>query len=470
MWLVFDGLQAARPRASKAALLFSKIKAMRKKLFKQTDLRYAAAFRAGFSGIGARGVAILATFTSIPFVEDYLGDERFGLYLTLLSFTAFLSFTDFGVGNGLKALIAKAVGLEDNEKIRSLITNAFVFFSSVAVVGVGTAWILKVVVPWPSIFNVSDPQAVSEAEPAIYALMLCFFLSMPLAIVRQVQQAIQKGHLANTWEAVGSIATFLALMCAIQLHAGLPTLIFAIMGAPLLVKLANTLWFFGHAAPHFSPSLGLAKHAVVGSLLRVGGLFVVLQVASAGTFMSDNIIVAQIIGPDSVQDLALPAQLFGIISTIASIMLIPLWPAYGEASSREDVGWIRRSLKLSTVLVAFGAFIGGSLLALLTPWILELWVGGAVEFNGPLVAGLIVWKTLESTGMALAVYLNGILRIRLQVLLAILLLVAAVPMKILSALIFGVAGIPWATSLCYAVITLVPLTFVIFIKANQILK
>jgi len=430
--------------------------------------RYTAAFRAAFVGLGARGIGIATSLISIPFVNRYLGDERFGLYLTLLSLTAFLSFTDFGVGNGLKSRIAQAIGRDDAHETKALVSNAFLFLGLVALAGIAAATLLQMAVPWATVFNVSDVQAVAEAGPAVFWLMVCYALSLPLNVVQHTQQALQKGHLASTWEALGSLTTLVALFGTIAMEATLPVLILAFMGAPLLTKALNTLWYFGTRERQIAPSLGLVEQRIIHSLVGTGGLFVVLQLVGAGAFMSDAIVIAQVIGPASVQDFALPEKLFNLISMVVSVLLLPLWPAYGEAFARRDTAWVMRTLRLTVILGGGAGLFGGTLLAVLSPWLLTLWVGDAVEASATLLVGLAVWKTLESIGVALAMYLNGVLEIRIQVLLAILLLMTAIPTKILFASLFGVAGMPWATIACYLVTTLIPLSIWIFHRSKRI--
>ena len=424
-----------------------------------------AAFRAAFTGLGARGIGIATTLISIPFVQQYLGDERFGLYLTLLSLTAFLSFSDFGVGNGLKSRIAQAIGRDDAHETKALVSNAFLFLGLVALAGIAAAILLQMAVPWARVFNVSDVEAVAEAGPAVFVLMVCYALSLPLSVVQHTQQALQKGHLAGIWEALGSLTTLSALFGAIAMEASLPVLVLAFMGGPLLTKAMNTIWYFWMQDRQVAPNLRLAEPRLVKSLVGTGGLFVILQLAAAVAFTSDAIIIAQVIGPASVQDFALPEKLFNLISMIVAVSLLPLWPAYGEAFARKDTAWVMRTLRLSVLIGGGVAFCGGALLAVLSPSLLRLWVGDAVEASAALLIGLVIWKTLEAMGVALAMYFNGVLIIRLQVVLAILLLVTVIPTKVVFASIFGVAGLPWATIACYLITTLIPL--MVWINFNR---
>lgn len=433
---------------------------------KRGALRYAAIRKAGLAALGARSASIVTSLLSIPFVERYLGDERFGLYLTLISLIALLSLTDFGVGAALKTRIAQATGRDEISEVKALVSNAFFFLAFVSLVSITIAALLQLTVPWNVLFNVADPQAINEAGPAACVLVICYALSLPLNIAKHTQEAIQKGHLASIWEATGSLATLVALFVAIKMEANLPILIFAFVGAPLLTRLLNTIWFFKCNQAELAPSYGCIDGKTMRTLVNSGGLFVVLQIAGAGAFMSDNIVVAQMIGPSAVQHLAIPAQLFSLISMLMTVFLAPLWPAYGEAATRGDKAWVTRTLKTSIFSAGFVALTCGTCLAVLSPWVLTLWVGDAVNVSATMLAGLVVWKALEAIGVAFSMYLNAMLVIRMQVILATLLLIITVPTKIIVAAYFGVSAIPWATSVCYAMVALIPTSLWVYLNAR----
>ena len=46
----------------------------------------------------------------------------------------------------------------------------------------------------------------------------------------------------------------------------------------------------------------------------------------------------------------MPAQMFGLISTVLAMALSPLWPAYGEAIARGDHDWVKQTLYRSIIL------------------------------------------------------------------------------------------------------------------------
>src|SRR3990172_8488443 len=62
------------------------------------------------SSFSASGLSFLISIISVPLVFNYLGSERYGLWVTLSAIIALFSFMDFGIGNSLINAIADSIG------------------------------------------------------------------------------------------------------------------------------------------------------------------------------------------------------------------------------------------------------------------------------------------------------------------------------------------------------------------------
>ena len=84
--------------------------------------------RAAVTGITSgisRAVRIGVTLITIPLTLHYLGNERFGLWMTISSVLAMAGFADFGVGNGVLNTVSTAYGKDDWDGIRQAISSGF---------------------------------------------------------------------------------------------------------------------------------------------------------------------------------------------------------------------------------------------------------------------------------------------------------------------------------------------------------
>src|ERR1700716_1769942 len=78
-----------------------------------------------FTGLIARASSMLMTIVSVPLTLNYLGPERFGLWMTVTSVVSMLAFADFGIGSGLLTVVGEAAGRDDKVAIRRYVSSAF---------------------------------------------------------------------------------------------------------------------------------------------------------------------------------------------------------------------------------------------------------------------------------------------------------------------------------------------------------
>ena len=89
-------------------------------------VRERRAFISAVTATAAKLVNVATLLISIPLVLNYLGPERYGLWLVMSSFIYILSFADLGIGYALIAFVADAYGKGDRNEICEGSTNVSV--------------------------------------------------------------------------------------------------------------------------------------------------------------------------------------------------------------------------------------------------------------------------------------------------------------------------------------------------------
>lgn len=427
----------------------------------RSDERHRRIFLTAGAAALSKVVSVGTALISIPLTLHYLGTERFGLWMTITSVIAMLGFADLGIGNGLMNAISEANGKDDIKAIRRYISSAFVILSSIAVVILIIFSFAYPFIPWASFFNVKSSLAIQESGLAVAVFMLCFALNIPAGIVQRTQMGLQKGFVANLWQMIGSVLGLIAVLSVIHFELGLPSLVGAMAGAPVLVAWFNGVLFFGKAQAEIRPNWTFVCREAMKKIAHTGFLFLALQIAVSIAFASDNIVISRVLGAEAVTQYAIPDKLFSIIPMLLGIILMPLWPAYGEAIARGDGPWIKkvfvRSLKISITI----SFVLALMLVVFADDILSIWVGHQVSPPFLLLLGLGVWKIFEGWGIAVAAFLNGANIVRLQAILAILMALTAIILKILLIASSGVAGVVWGTIIAYIIVIFAPLSFML---------
>lgn len=418
--------------------------------------RYRRAALSTFAAFGARGIQIVTAMVTVPLTLHYLGLERYGMWMTISSTIAMFSFADLGIGNGLLNAIADAYGRGDRESASNYVSSAFYALIVVAgIVGLGFAACYPFV-PWARVFNVSSAQAASEAGPAVAVFVGSFLVSMPLGVVQRVRMGYQEGFIDSIWATAGSIGAFVSVLVAVRLRASLPLLVLAMAAVPAVVQLVNAGALFGRQYPWLRPRPSLVHRAAVSRVMRTGGYFFILQIAAAVAYQTDSLILAQLLGPESVSRYAVPMKLFQLTPMVLGFAYAALWPAYGESIARGDVHWARATLKRS---LSFGLGIAVPASLLLFAFgrpIINWWVGPAVVPSYLVLAAMGIWAIMGAIGGSISSFLNGAGVLRFQAAAAVLMMVANLALSIYLTRVVGLSGVVWGSVLSQLIFILIP--------------
>lgn len=403
----------------------------------------------------SRGIAVATSLISIPITVKYLGTERFGVWATISSFTALLAFADLGIGNGLVNAIAATRGGEDRDLARTHASSAYALLAPVALALLGAFLLARAWISWADAFGLEGQAAITEARQAVAVFVTCFCVGIPLSIAGRLQMGMQASHLSHGWTAAGGLASLAAVLAAVAVQASLPGLVFALVGAPLVIQALNTGVLL-HQRPWLRPSLRHVRWFSARQLLRDGSLFFLLQISTAFIFASDNLVIARLFGPAAVTQYAIPFRLFGLASTLVGMALGPLWPAYGEALARGDLSWLRVALSRSLRLALVASLASSAVLLVSVPWLVKVWTGLSTPQPLLLLAGFAMFNVVLAVSNAYSTFLNGINLIRFQVVLGLLTSVLAVALKVGLGTVLGLPGVAFGSALALLAGAVIP--------------
>ncbi|MGB8481130.1 MAG: oligosaccharide flippase family protein [Acidobacteriaceae bacterium] len=407
------------------------------------------------SGI-SRAVRIGVSFITVPLTLHYLGNERFGLWMTISSVLAMAGFADFGIGNGVLNTVSTAFGKDDWEGIRGAISSGIAVLTLIGAALVAFFLSIYSFVDWGNLFRATTADARAQAGPAMLVFVLCFALNIPLDVVQRTQLGLQQGFLTNLWEIFSSVLILVGIVAVVHFHLSLAALVVAFAGAPVLGTWMNAAFFFGVSRRDLLPQWRLVSRKIIQKITTLGGLFFVLQLVGAVSYSADNFIIARILGVADVTVFSIPQRMFSVITVVVAMLMMPLWPAYGEAISRGDMHWVRHTLSRTLLGVfAFASIVSATLLVFSNKLLLW-WVGPGIHPSFLLLLGLAVWAVLSNCGNTLAMFLNGAGIVKFQVIVATIFGIGCLLVKVLLTHHYGIAGIPWATVITYALLTVLP--------------
>lgn len=409
----------------------------------------------GLTSIVAKIVVLLTTLVSVPLTFRYLGDDRYGLWMTITSCVLFLGFADFGMGNGLAAAVAFADGRDDVLYARRQVSCAFFLLLVIGLVLLTLMFLLLPVVPWTTLYGIRSAIAAREAGPATAVLVGCAALSMPLGTVLRVQLGYQQGYVGDLWNAGGNLLALLGIIAATRLGCGLPVLVLAVAGAPLITTSINWIVQFYWVRPWLRPTIRLFDRGTALHLARVGFLFFLQQCFGLIYYVSDNLVIARELGSPRVAQYAVLQKIFSI-GLVAQYFMVPLWPAIGEAVSRTDFRWaqhiVRRAILFSLTLGSACALV----LLAASRFLMKRWSGidpGPVD---ALRIGFAVWVVLVGYVAATNAVLNQPAVMKRHLVLFGGAALISLALKIWLAHSWSLVGVLWSTILGYGIVYVIP--------------
>jgi O-antigen/teichoic acid export membrane protein len=433
--------------------------------------RYVRILQAVLTNLAGRGVGVLVSVISIPLTVNYLGAERYGVWVTISTMLMWLNIADLGLGNGLTNALSECYGNNRPDLAQRYVATAFWILSGLAgAIGALFALVWPVV-DWPMLFNINSDVARAEIGPAVALAVGIFLFQLPLSLTAKIYNAHQEGALANVWAAAGNVASLLALIVVTQARVGLVWLIFAISGTVFVVSAANTLWLFAKKKPWLLPKPRFIDRNSVKRLLSTGGMFFVIQIAVLLIFQTDNIIIARFLGAQEVTPYSIAWRLFSYATLIQAFIFPNLWPAYSEAFARRDNAWIkhafRTNLAASLLLTIFCILP----LVLFGREIISLWVGIEAVPPFSLLLWMGGWSIIYTVMTSVACILNGSGNMRGQMIYGMATAIINIALSIVLVIPFGITGVIAATVIAYLVCNVIPasveVTYLLKRLANQ---
>ncbi|MEO8121555.1 MAG: oligosaccharide flippase family protein [Rhodoferax sp.] len=428
--------------------------------------RYRLAAWAILANVASKGTAMAVMVLSVSLTIPYLGTQRFGIWMTVASFAAMLSFLGLGVGNALTNHVAGRAAQRDPALLRQAISGGLGFLLMIGVaVGAGL-YLLASALPWARLIKVDDAALLLEAQDAARLFAVLFGINLFTTGIQSVFAGLQRTFEVYLAATLGSLVSLGALFFAAQAQAGIPTLLAATLG----IQSLSTLLLLGLLLRRDLFSLNEIRLAVkqeTSGLIRIGGLFFVLQVGTMIGWGADALIISSALGPAQVAIYSIAQRLFQFVTQPLAMVNMPLWGAYADAHAKGDLSFIRRTLRASMLLTLGGSLLGVGILFFSSEWVLHYWTHGNVLVPTPLIGLVALWTVLECCGAAFAMFLNGVQVVKQQVIVVAVFCVLVLPLKIVGIDRIGLIAIPLAAVAVYALTHVYFYGFVFFPKIKS---
>lgn len=375
------------------------------------DSRVRKAALSSLAQAANKAARILVTILSVPLMIGYLGKEQFGLAMAIVGFAQWFLF-DTGIAEGMKVRLLETFAQNDRHGSRAFVSTGTLALLIVTAVAAMGFYVSFPFVDWGHVFNVNADDVNLHA--AILFIVSIMLVMMPLAVLREIYTADQRGYLFSLWMLTGTAGSLLGIWLATQTNGGLAAVLAGMYLPVVLASVGCCIHLFCRHMPWIMPlPSGVSMTAWrkmwpdCASLFLLGGSLMVIN----GT---DIFIVNHYRGGGEASVYALSIRIFFYVQVIVSFLTYPAWPALSDAIQRGENRWTKKAAKV-LFIISFGVSIPlCGLLVVFGGSLIRVWSRGEVETNQTLLLLLGVYLLIRIWCALCGIMLRALGRVRLQ--------------------------------------------------------
>lgn len=294
-------------------------------------------------------------------------------------------------------------------------------------------------IDWNNIFNV-DPSKVPNLKTIINIVFIFICCNFLFRTVGNIYMAYQYSAANDFFSFIGNLVSLLIIyILTLTTNGSLDKVAYTFSGVPAIVYLIAFPVTF-KIFPKISPSIKYIRKDYFKDLIGLGIKFMIIQIAFVVIFLSSNLLISRLFGPQDVTPYNIAFKYFSIITIGFNIVLSPFWSAITDACSRNDFEWIKKTIK--RLLLIWIIFTFGTLcLLIIAPFAYKIWIGNEVQIPLSLSILCAIYVTVVSLGNIFAYLINGLGKLRIQLIFAVIQSIVYIPLAVYLSKIYGVEGI-----------------------------
>lgn len=369
-------------------------------------------------GLVYKPLSMLLSYLYIPVALAYLGDEKYGVWATVLSVLSWISLFDIGIGNGLRNKLAENLKNYDSLKTRKYVSSAYIMLTIIVMILMIVTVTLFSFVNWKTFFKV-EANFSDNLTIVMNISIICMCVSFVMEICKSVYLALQKNHITNL---MGLVQQALMLFSVVVLkkytNGNLVFVAIAYGISNLVVELFFTLKLFKYNRD-FIPKVKYFSREEAKDTTGLGIQFFIIQIAAMILYATDNIIITQICGPVQVTPYTTANKLFSMITAVFSIIIAPYWSAITVRKVDGDIGGIKKAERKMLRLWEM-ATIGCIFLIIVFKPVVHIWLQRDMTFQPGLIPLMAVYAIVYMWNAVYSQIGNGLSLMKVSVIIAII--------------------------------------------------
>ena len=356
---------------------------------------------------GEHVVNIIIPIITMPIAYRFFGAEAYGIWLVVMSFVAFLQFSDFGINIASQNKISQNNELSKQaEVIKKSFIILLVIGLVIIIISFGIYYFIDNWVLW---LGKIPSEYKGKAELITLIMVIYFAISLPLKLSLSIFTALQKIHVASIYRIISRLVQAFSLLLVVFSGGDLIQYSLLICFGQIALSLTSYFHLCFSNMKLFKTIIGSASSTIrYRELIGNGFRFLNLSISTMVILNAGNIIISHAMGPPMVPLFAVTFRLFFMGIQLANSIGVVLWPMYAMAVGESNWGWISRTYKVSMIIhTRFGAalWLGG---VLFSESIIRIWVGEELYPGSKFIYLIGAWSFFTSFAGGAISLLNAI--------------------------------------------------------------
>lgn len=377
--------------------------------------------------LAIKGWSAIVVLLTVPITLKCLGEYVNGVWLTISSLLIWIDNMDIGLGNGLRNKLAICMARNDLARAKSLISSTFAMLFCIMMPIVIILLGLVFLFDSYAFFNVSS-EIISNLNLVLAVTIIVVCSTFVLKLIGNFYMGLQLPAISNLLICMSqTLALVGTWMIYISGSHSLLLIALANTVSPLLVYLAAIPYTFLYKYPQLCPSPRHISFQEAKDVINIGVKFFILQISGVVLFMTSNILIANFFSPTMVTPYQIAYRYYSLMLVVFTVICMPYWNATTDAYERRDFEWIKRATHRLN-LFTWGIFISMFIMVLLSDIIFSIWIGDEVQIDIKLSITMAIYVFTLIYSMRYSYFINGIGKLRLQLIFTISAAIIFVPL------------------------------------------
>lgn len=385
--------------------------------------------------VGFKVLFYVILFLTTPLLMRCLGESKYGVYATTLSFISWIYYFDFGIGSGLRNKITESIVQRDFEASHKYVNVAYYIVSFISLSAFAIVFIASLFIDFDNLFNaqLSDENLNIILTIAIFIACINFVLSLSKNILYGIHKIAFVDGLGIISRLIMLIALWIysktgyTLMLAIVLFEGISELIKNMIAFIYLKKK------YSYLSPELfkKPDMSYSK-----GILSFGIQIFIMQISALVLNSTDNVIIMRLYNSAEVTPYSMGHAFFSVINSFFVAATGSLWTSYTTAYTMKDAVYIKKTMKralLFYLLTLTGIIIAGFIFK---PF-MRLYLGRELYYQPGLVLLIGTYYAILIFSHCFSAFVHGISKVKLTTIACAISAVVNIPTSIFFATTCG---------------------------------